>query len=145
MSRDGKAEDIKPEPTYSWRVEEEFIGAIRGQEQIEKTSFVDGVRHAQLAVPLHAAMVALLGSLTTSEAVGADAGALHGDDGSHHAEPAEPADGVTASASPLTLPAASMTCYSDEQLWLARTGSSCRTDYPTLPIARQALAQGWWL
>ena len=46
VSHDGKAEDVKPEPTYSWRVEEEFVGAIRGQEQVMKTSFVDGVRPA---------------------------------------------------------------------------------------------------
>jgi predicted dehydrogenase len=30
---------------YGWRVEEEFVGAIRGQEPVRRTSFVDGVRY----------------------------------------------------------------------------------------------------
>ncbi len=30
-----------------WRVEEEFIGAIRGQEPVRLTSFADGVKYMQ--------------------------------------------------------------------------------------------------
>ena len=30
---------------YSWRVEQEFVGAIRGEEQVTRTSFADGVRY----------------------------------------------------------------------------------------------------
>jgi predicted dehydrogenase len=30
---------------YAWRVEQEFIGAIRGEEPVTRTSFADGVRY----------------------------------------------------------------------------------------------------
>lgn len=30
---------------YAWRVEEEFIGAIRGEEPVTRTTFADGVRY----------------------------------------------------------------------------------------------------
>jgi predicted dehydrogenase len=38
---------IPPEKEYSWRVEEEFIGAIRGQEKVQCTDFATGVRYMQ--------------------------------------------------------------------------------------------------
>ena len=38
---------IKPELTGDWRVEEEFINAIRGLEEITHTSFQDGVRYME--------------------------------------------------------------------------------------------------
>ena len=37
--------EIPEEQRYRWRVEEEFVNAIRGEEQITRTSFVDGVRY----------------------------------------------------------------------------------------------------
>jgi predicted dehydrogenase len=36
---------IPPEEKGGWRVEEEFVGAIRGQETITHTSFADGVKY----------------------------------------------------------------------------------------------------
>ena len=38
---------IAPEQRYEWRVEEEFIGAIRGEEPITRTTFADGVRYME--------------------------------------------------------------------------------------------------
>lgn len=37
--------EIPEERRYGWRVEAEFIGAIRGQEPVTHTSFSDGVRY----------------------------------------------------------------------------------------------------
>jgi predicted dehydrogenase len=37
--------EIPPERQSRWRVEEEFIGAIRGQEPVRYTTFADGVRY----------------------------------------------------------------------------------------------------
>ncbi len=44
---DGTSESLEPreEERESWRVEAEFIGAIRGQEEIRLTSFKEGVRY----------------------------------------------------------------------------------------------------
>jgi predicted dehydrogenase len=36
-----------PEQQYSWRVEEEFIGAIRGQEPVTRTPFDVGVQYME--------------------------------------------------------------------------------------------------
>ena len=36
---------IPAEKQYSWRVEEEFVGAIRGEEPVRRTTFADGVRY----------------------------------------------------------------------------------------------------
>ncbi|HVF09197.1 MAG TPA: Gfo/Idh/MocA family oxidoreductase [Abditibacteriaceae bacterium] len=38
---------ITPEKAGGWRVEEEFINAIRGQEEIKLTSFADGVKYME--------------------------------------------------------------------------------------------------
>jgi predicted dehydrogenase len=38
---------ISPEKEASWRVEEEFIGAIRGQETVKRTSFEDGAAYME--------------------------------------------------------------------------------------------------
>ena len=38
---------IAPEKRGSWQVEEEFVGAIRGQEKIKLTSFEDGVKYME--------------------------------------------------------------------------------------------------
>ena len=38
---------VPPEKEYAWRVEAEFIGAIRGQEPIELTDFAAGVRYME--------------------------------------------------------------------------------------------------
>lgn len=37
--------EIPPERQGRWRVEEEFVGAIRGQESVKYTTFDDGVRY----------------------------------------------------------------------------------------------------
>jgi predicted dehydrogenase len=44
-----KLEKITPltDKTSKWRVEEEFIGAIRGEEKIKFTSFAEGVRYME--------------------------------------------------------------------------------------------------
>jgi len=44
---------IPADKTYSWRVEEEFIGAIRGQEQVRRTSFVDAVNYMEFTEAVH--------------------------------------------------------------------------------------------
>ena len=38
---------IKPELQGGWRVEEEFVNAIRGKEAISHTTFEDGVRYME--------------------------------------------------------------------------------------------------
>lgn len=45
----GKLQEIKvsEEKKGSWRVEEEFIGAIRGTEQVRRTDFATGVRYME--------------------------------------------------------------------------------------------------
>jgi predicted dehydrogenase len=44
---------IPADKKYSWRVEEEFIGAIRGQEQVRRTSFVDAVKYMDFTEAVH--------------------------------------------------------------------------------------------
>lgn len=38
---------IPPDRVYEWRVEEEFIGAIRGEEEVEFTDFATGVQYME--------------------------------------------------------------------------------------------------
>jgi predicted dehydrogenase len=38
---------IPPERRIGWRVEEEFVNAIRGREQVSRTTFEDGVRYME--------------------------------------------------------------------------------------------------
>jgi predicted dehydrogenase len=38
---------IPPEEHGRWRVEEEFINAIRGREKVTRTRFEDGVRYME--------------------------------------------------------------------------------------------------
>lgn len=45
--------EIPEDKTYRWRVEEEFIGAIRGQEQIRRTPFVDAVSYMDFTEAVH--------------------------------------------------------------------------------------------
>lgn len=45
--------DIAPEKAGSWRVEEEFIGAIRGQEEIVLTDFATGVKYMEFTAAVH--------------------------------------------------------------------------------------------
>ena len=44
---------IPKDKTDSWRVEEEFIGAIRGQEPIRRTSFLDAVNYMDFTEAVH--------------------------------------------------------------------------------------------
>jgi predicted dehydrogenase len=44
---------IPADKTYGWRVEDEFIGAIRGQEQVRRTSFVDAVNYMDFTEAVH--------------------------------------------------------------------------------------------
>ena len=39
--------EVRPEMTGGWRVEQEFINAIRGEETITHTTFEDGVRYME--------------------------------------------------------------------------------------------------
>ena len=53
---------IAPEKEGTWRVEEEFIGAIRGQEELRLTTFADGVKYMEFTEAVHR-------SLTSGEVV----------------------------------------------------------------------------
>jgi predicted dehydrogenase len=44
---------IPEDKTYRWRVEEEFIGAIRGREPIRRTSFLDAVNYMDFTEAVH--------------------------------------------------------------------------------------------
>ena len=44
---------IPEDKTYRWRVEDEFIGAIRGQEPVRRTSFVDAVNYMEFTEAVH--------------------------------------------------------------------------------------------
>ncbi|RMF87917.1 MAG: gfo/Idh/MocA family oxidoreductase, partial [Nitrospinota bacterium] len=44
---------IAPEKAGRWRVEEEFVGAIRGQEPIRLTTFADGVKYMEFTEAVH--------------------------------------------------------------------------------------------
>jgi predicted dehydrogenase len=45
--------DIPADKRGSWRVEEEFIGAIRGEEPVRLTTFADGVRYMEFTEAVH--------------------------------------------------------------------------------------------
>jgi predicted dehydrogenase len=45
--------EIPAEKVYRWRVEEEFISAIRGQEPVRRTSFVDAVNYMDFTEAVH--------------------------------------------------------------------------------------------
>ena len=45
--------DVAPEKEGYWRVEEEFIGAIRGQEEIVLTDFATGVTYMEFTAAVH--------------------------------------------------------------------------------------------
>jgi predicted dehydrogenase len=45
--------EIPADKTYRWRVEEEFIGAIRGEEPVRRTSFVDAVNYMDFTEAVH--------------------------------------------------------------------------------------------
>jgi hypothetical protein len=53
---------LAPEKEGTWRVEEEFIGAIRGQEELRLTTFADGVKYMEFTEAVHR-------SLTSGEVV----------------------------------------------------------------------------
>ncbi len=44
---------IPPEKTGAWRVEEEFVNAIRGQEELRFTDFTTGVRYMEFTEAVH--------------------------------------------------------------------------------------------
>jgi predicted dehydrogenase len=44
---------IAPEKADKWRVEEEFVGAIRGQEEIQLSTFADGVKYMEFTEAVH--------------------------------------------------------------------------------------------
>lgn len=45
--------EIPADKTSGWRVEEEFIGAIRGEEEVRRTTFVDGVSYMDFTEAVH--------------------------------------------------------------------------------------------
>jgi hypothetical protein len=47
---------IPPGQAGGWRVEQEFAGAIRGQEQVTHTSFEDGVKYMEFTEAVARAM-----------------------------------------------------------------------------------------
>jgi predicted dehydrogenase len=53
---------IPPERRTGWRVEEEFVNAIRGREPVTRTTFEDGVRYMEFTE-------AVAGSAATGQAV----------------------------------------------------------------------------
>lgn len=44
---------IPEDKTYRWRVEEEFVSAIRGHEQVRRTSFLDAVNYMDFTEAVH--------------------------------------------------------------------------------------------
>jgi predicted dehydrogenase len=44
---------VAPEKAGKWRVEEEFVGAMRGQEEIQFTTFADGVKYMEFTEAVH--------------------------------------------------------------------------------------------
>jgi predicted dehydrogenase len=44
---------VAREKAGKWRVEEEFVGAIRGQEKIQFTTFADGVKYMEFTEAVH--------------------------------------------------------------------------------------------
>jgi predicted dehydrogenase len=48
--------EIPPSEAGRWRVEEEFIGAIRGQEKVRLTTFDDGVRYMEFTAAVAASL-----------------------------------------------------------------------------------------
>jgi predicted dehydrogenase len=44
---------IPPEKAGTWRVEEEFVGAMRGQEELCLTTFADGVKYMEFTEAVH--------------------------------------------------------------------------------------------
>ena len=44
---------VAPEDGGAWRVEEEFINAIRGHEQVSHTRFADGVQYMEFTAAVH--------------------------------------------------------------------------------------------
>jgi hypothetical protein len=44
---------ISPEMEGHWRVEEEFVNAIRGLEEVTHTNFVDGVKYMEFTDAVH--------------------------------------------------------------------------------------------
>ena len=48
---------IPKEEGQGWRVEEEFIGAIRGEEEVKLTTFEDGVKYMAFTDAVHKSMV----------------------------------------------------------------------------------------
>jgi len=48
-----KAIAIPADKTYKWRVEEEFVGAIRGNEPVRRTSFLDAVSYMDFTEAVH--------------------------------------------------------------------------------------------
>ncbi len=47
---------IPADEDVGWRVEEEFVAAIRGQEKVQRTTFEDGVRYMQFTEAVHQSM-----------------------------------------------------------------------------------------
>jgi predicted dehydrogenase len=44
---------VPADKSYKWRVEEEFVSAIRGQEQVRRTSFADAVHYMEFTEAVH--------------------------------------------------------------------------------------------
>ena len=45
--------EVSKEDKGYWRVEEEFVGAIRGQEPVVHTTFADGVKYMEYTEAVH--------------------------------------------------------------------------------------------
>ncbi|UFU06890.1 Gfo/Idh/MocA family protein [Ruania halotolerans] len=51
--RDAEPETVPPDAAAGWRVEEEFVAAIRGTEPVRRTTFEDGVRYMRFTEAVH--------------------------------------------------------------------------------------------
>ncbi len=51
--RNGESQTIEPDPSLGWRVEAEFINAIRGNEPIRLTDFETGLKYMRFTDALH--------------------------------------------------------------------------------------------
>ena len=48
---------VPSDERQNWRVEAEFVNAIRGYEQVKRTTFADGVRYMEFTDAVHAALI----------------------------------------------------------------------------------------
>jgi len=69
LTRPGAEPIAATDPGPDWRVEEEFVGAIRGEEPIRLTTFETGVRYMRFTDAIHASIAADAAAASIDNAV----------------------------------------------------------------------------